>query len=76
MYNVFEDVLPRGRADVDEIKSILLDKGALGAVMTGSGPAVFGLFESKVNAVDAYELLSVNFNECYLTETVDATTLM
>jgi len=72
MYNVFEDVLPRGRADVDEIKSILLDKGALGAVMTGTGPAVFGLFDSKTNALDAYEQLSVNYKECYLTETMDA----
>jgi len=70
MYNVFEDILPRGRSDVDEIKGILLDNMALGAVMTGSGPSVFGLFDSKTNAQTAYEYLKENYKECYLTETV------
>ena len=70
MYNVFEDILPRGRSDVDEIKSILLDHNALGAVMTGSGPAVFGLFDSITNAQNAYDYLKKSYKECYLTQTV------
>jgi len=68
MYNVFEDVLPRGKTDIDLIKSILLDSGALGAVMTGSGPSVFGLFNNLSYAQDAYERLLVDYNECFLTE--------
>jgi len=71
MYNVFEDILPRSRSDIDEIKSVLLDNMALGAVMTGSGPAVFGLFDSKTNAQNAYHYLKENYRECYITETVD-----
>jgi len=71
MYNVFEDVLPRGKLDIEEIKSSLLDFGALGAVMTGSGPSVFGIFDIKKNAENAYKQLSINNKECFLTETVN-----
>ena len=46
------------------------DNGALGAAMTGSGPSVFGLFAEKTNAEKAYEQLSANYKECYITETV------
>lgn len=44
--NVFEEVLPEdlGRR-VRNIKDALLDAGALGASMTGTGSAVFGIFE-------------------------------
>ena len=45
MYNVFEDVDDRRMRTVADIKSTLLDHGALGAVMTGTGSAVFGVFE-------------------------------
>lgn len=44
MYNVFEDVDDRRLRTVREIKGRLLDHGALGAVMTGTGSAVFGVF--------------------------------
>lgn len=44
MYNVFE-VLQKN-PEIERIKSLLLESGALGAVMTGSGSAVFGVFGS------------------------------
>lgn len=45
MYNVFEEVLPPSMArEIAAIKSVMLDCGALGAVMTGTGSAVIGLF--------------------------------
>jgi 4-diphosphocytidyl-2C-methyl-D-erythritol kinase len=43
MYNVFEDLDDRRLRTVREIKGKLLDCGALGAVMTGTGSAVFSL---------------------------------
>ena len=70
IYNVFEDVLPRGKADIDEIKGKLLDNGALGAVMTGSGPSVIGLFENKTGALCAYQQLEKDYKDCFLAETV------
>ncbi|MDR2569368.1 MAG: 4-(cytidine 5'-diphospho)-2-C-methyl-D-erythritol kinase [Oscillospiraceae bacterium] len=72
MYNVFEDVVPHGKPEIDEIKCILLDNSALGAVMTGSGPTVFGLFNSETNARNAYNDLKTIYAECYLTNTICA----
>ena len=67
MYNVFEDVLSKGTGAVDEIKQCLLDHNALGAVMTGTGSAVFGLFSDGEAALNAYEDLKGMYQECYLT---------
>ena len=71
MYNVFEDILPRGSRDISDIKNVMFDNGALGAAMSGSGPAVFGMFEHEINAKMAYEHLKANYEECYLTETTE-----
>jgi len=71
MYNVFEDVIPHGKPEIMEIKGIMLDSGALGSVMTGSGPTVFGLFDSRDNANAAYRRLIIDYKECYLTETAE-----
>ena len=71
MYNVFEDVLePRRRAEIDAIKSALIDCGALGASMTGSGPTVFGLFDRLASARQAAQRLGEQYREVFLTETV------
>ena len=70
MYNVFEDVLPRGMHEITNIKSVMLDFGALGSVMTGSGSTVFGLFDNKKSALAAYNKLKEDYKECYLTETI------
>jgi len=71
MYNVFEDVLPRGKQNISEIKNALLDNNAMGAVMTGSGPSVFGLFDIEENAINAYKQLKEIYPECFLTETIN-----
>ncbi len=53
LFNAFEYV-----ADCDEIfkiKDKMLEAGAMGALMTGSGSAVYGIFEKKKNAVKCAE---------------------
>lgn len=71
MYNVFEDVLdPRRHAQIAAIKSQLIDGGALGASMTGSGPTVFGLFDDAEAAGRAAASLSTQYREVFLTQTV------
>ena len=50
MYNVFEDVDDRRMRSIRQIKGELLDGGALGAVMTGTGSAVFGVFDDAAAA--------------------------
>ena len=71
LYNVFEDVLPpRKAAVVADIKHSLLDYGALGASMSGSGPTVFGIFGDERTAWAAYQRLSEGHKEVFLTQTV------
>ncbi|MCI8479039.1 MAG: 4-(cytidine 5'-diphospho)-2-C-methyl-D-erythritol kinase [Oscillospiraceae bacterium] len=71
MYNVFEDVLPERRgAEVAEIKNTLIQQGALGASMSGTGPTVFGLFDQRSQAGAAFRILRESYRETYLAETI------
>ena len=53
MYNVFEDVPDRRMKTVTEIKRKLMNAGAEGAMMTGTGSAVFGIFSDRAAAEKA-----------------------
>ena len=70
MYNVFEDVLPRRCSEIGDIKHALLDAGALGAVMSGTGSAVFGVFPDRACAAAAAETLRKSYRECFAAEPV------
>ena len=50
MYNVFEEIDDRRLRTVVELKSRLLDHRAMGAMMTGTGSAVFGVFRRPEEA--------------------------
>lgn len=71
LYNVFEDALPeRHGAKVHQIKNTLIQKGALGAVMSGTGSAVFGLFDEEQAARGAFEELRALYPDTFFTKTV------
>ena len=71
MYNVFEDVLPaRLYTRVAEIKNVLIQCGALGANMSGSGPTAFGLFDRLEAAQEARACLAQRYRDTFLCETV------
>jgi len=67
LYNVFEDVLNGKEREIGLIKSVLLDCGALGASMTGSGPSVFAIFDDEELARGAYARLRESYQETFLT---------
>ncbi|MDR3148809.1 MAG: 4-(cytidine 5'-diphospho)-2-C-methyl-D-erythritol kinase [Oscillospiraceae bacterium] len=68
IYNVFEDALaPRERRMVYDAKSKLLEHGAVGASMSGTGSAVFGLFDDLSVAKQAFLKLRESGTECFLT---------
>ena len=71
MYNVFEDVDDRRMRTVAEIKSILLDHGALGAIMTGTGSAVFGVYNDSERAVRAAAVLKKDYGFACTAEAVN-----
>ena len=64
MYNVFEDVDDRRMRTVREIKGLLLDHGALGSVMTGTGSAVFGVFRPGTAPDEALRELRKEYGFC------------
>ena len=70
MYNVFEDVPDRRMRTVGEIKGALLDHGALGAMMTGTGSAVFGVFDDAERAEAARAALSREYRFCAVAKPV------
>jgi 4-diphosphocytidyl-2-C-methyl-D-erythritol kinase len=55
---------------IAEIEKDLVEMGATGAMMTGSGPTVFGLFEDKSSAQVACDRLSELYKQVFLSETV------
>lgn len=54
MDNVLENVTIRRYPIIDEIKNFMKEHGALRAMMSGSGPTVFGLYEDQGQAAEAY----------------------
>lgn len=48
--NVLEDVTIGEHPVIDIIKDVMLENGAVNAMMSGSGPTVFGIFDDKEKA--------------------------
>lgn len=53
MGNVLEKVTIEEYPVIEEIKSVMKDNGALNAMMSGSGPTVFGIYDDKQQAKNA-----------------------
>ena len=66
MYNVLEEVTVKKHPLISELKSVILEEGALGSVMSGSGPSVFGFFDSLENAEKAKERLFTYDEQVFL----------
>ncbi len=62
MYNVLEEVTVKKHPLIAELKSVMMEEGALGSVMSGSGPSVFGIFDSLQSAENARQRL-LNYDE-------------
>ena len=61
--NAFEQVLMKNeRNTVDMMKEVMNQFGTLGTAMTGSGPAVFGIFDNELYARVASETLRQRLN--------------
>ena len=68
LYNKFEEVVEV--PEIDVIKSYMKKYGAEGTIMTGSGSAIFGIFEEKSDADDCMNELERHFENVWLTEPV------
>lgn len=53
MGNVLEDVTVPMHPQITQIKELMEQKGAISAMMSGSGPTVFGIFSEEAKAYEA-----------------------
>lgn len=68
LFNDLESVTINRFPEIGAIKAELLADGAMGALMSGSGPTVFGLFKEKGDAVHSYESFKYRYgNNVFLT---------
>lgn len=69
MGNVLEDVTAKEYPIINELKNSMLENGALGSLMSGSGPTVFGFFETKSKAFNSMKVLKKDFHikDCFIT---------
>lgn len=58
MENVLETVTAEKYPVIEEIKACMREQGAMNALMSGSGPTVFGIFATEEEARRAYEVLA------------------
>lgn len=68
--NVFEQVTVPEHLELNYIKSILMTYGAYGALMTGSGSAVFGIFDAFEAAAVACTMLKDNYPQVFIAKNV------
>lgn len=60
MENVLETVTVPEHPEIGRIKEMMVAGGALGALMSGSGPTVFGIFDDKEKGMKARGLLKAS----------------
>lgn len=70
MKNVLEMVTIQKYDIIEEIKNRLIKLRALGSMMSGSGPTVFGVFEDRQSAEYAYNAIKSDRWETFLTTTI------
>ena len=58
MYNIFEEAVLPDCPLASNVKQIMLMHGAVGAMMSGSGSTIFGLYRNEADAQEAYTVLS------------------
>ena len=59
--NVLETVTIPENPIIAELKRYLTESGAIGSLMSGSGPTTFGIFENMETAKKAYEKAKANY---------------
>ena len=68
--NVMETVTINDCPEIADIKAKMLEFGALGSVMSGSGPSVFGIFPNNKSAKVAADFFGIKYENTFLTHTI------
>jgi 4-diphosphocytidyl-2-C-methyl-D-erythritol kinase len=75
LHNDLETVTAAAHPVIHRIRQSLLEQGAAGVLMSGSGPTVFGIFETGTGCMTAAENLSNRGWKLFPTETLVASPL-
>lgn len=70
MQNVLENVTIQMNPIIKKIKQDMIKLGALGSMMSGSGPSVFGFFNDMFTAQKCYDKFKKEYNEVFITRTI------
>ena len=66
MANILETVTIPAHPDIALIKQTMMENGAMGALMSGSGPTVFGIYDSEKEAMCAKEICRALPCRCFV----------
>lgn len=70
LYNSFEKMMIRKFPEIGKIKETLIKEGALGVLMSGSGPTIFGIAKNKDAALKIYSNIKSRYNLIWVVHTV------
>lgn len=70
MVNVMEQVVVKKYPIIDEIKKDMINYGALGSLMSGSGPTVFGIFDDEVKLYKCKKELEKKIKKVFVAKTI------
>lgn len=70
MKNLLENVTIRRNREIIEIKNSLKKAGAIGAMMSGSGPSTFGFFDDMLKAQRCYDEMKKRYKDVFITRTI------
>lgn len=70
LYNSLETVSCKDFPEIDDIKRKLIELGAKGSLMSGSGSAVFGIFDDKELADKSFSLFKKEYSQAFLVQMV------
>ncbi|MBU3100720.1 MULTISPECIES: 4-(cytidine 5'-diphospho)-2-C-methyl-D-erythritol kinase [Clostridium] len=70
MKNLLENVTLRKYPVLKRIKEDMIKMGAMGSMMSGSGPTIFAFFDDMLKAQRCYDKFKIQYKEIYLTRTI------
>ncbi|MTI69381.1 MAG: 4-(cytidine 5'-diphospho)-2-C-methyl-D-erythritol kinase [Firmicutes bacterium] len=70
MINVLENVTTKEYSIINEIKQTMVKYNALGSLMSGSGPTVFGIFDNEKDIKKCRDKLKEEFKEVFIAKTL------
>ena len=66
MVNVLETVTSKKHTEISDIEKIMNENKALGSMMSGSGPTVFGLYKNEEDALKGKKELLKKYKQVYV----------